>query len=174
VRRAKRLNPKSKAGTGDGGQQQEPFSLYRYHDVFTDSPLILVQAEKTHRAHAIIEQVHADLKHGPLGHLPSASFQANSAWLVLAAIAFNLTRAAGRLASAFHARATTGTIRAQLINTPWQRPVARVRPHASDRQRPHGARAGADTNPYRDGRSFKSALVQRLPAVVGLRGAQGC
>jgi hypothetical protein len=78
----------------------------------------LVQAEKTHRGHAIIEQVHADLKQGPLAHLPSGSFTANSAWLVLAAIAFNLTRASGCLASAFHARATTGTIRAQLINVP--------------------------------------------------------
>jgi hypothetical protein len=39
--------------------------------VFTDSPLPLVQAEKTHRAHAIIEQVHADLRSGPLAHLPS-------------------------------------------------------------------------------------------------------
>ena len=36
----------------------------------------------------------------------------------MAAIAFNLTRAAGCLASAFHARATTGTIRAQLIDVP--------------------------------------------------------
>ncbi len=36
----------------------------------------------------------------------------------MAAMAFNLTRAAGCLASAFHARATTGTIRAQLINVP--------------------------------------------------------
>ena len=120
VRRVKRLNPKNKTGTGtaDRAGQQELFSLYRYHAVFTDSPLILVQAEKTHRGHAIIEQVHADLKNGPLAHLPSGSFQANSAWLVLAAIAFNLTRAAGCLASAFHARATTGTIRAQLISVP--------------------------------------------------------
>lgn len=31
-------------------------------------------------------------------------------------MAFNLTRAAGTLASVFHAKATTGTIRAQLIN----------------------------------------------------------
>ncbi len=116
VRRVKRLNPNKQAG--DASQQQELFSLYRYHAVFTDSPLILVQAEKTHRGHAIIEQVHADLKHGPLAHLPSGSFQANSAWLVLAAIAFNLTRASGCLGSAFHARATTGTIRAQLINVP--------------------------------------------------------
>jgi len=33
-------------------------------------------------------------------------------------MAFNLTRAAGTLASAFHAHATTGTIRAQLITIP--------------------------------------------------------
>jgi hypothetical protein len=36
----------------------------------------------------------------------------------MAAMAFNLTRAAGCLASASHARVTTGTIRAQLINVP--------------------------------------------------------
>ena len=46
----------------------------------------------------------------------SPATAANSAWLVLAAIAFNLTRAAGALASVFHAKATTATIRAQLIN----------------------------------------------------------
>ena len=33
-------------------------------------------------------------------------------------MAFNLTRAAGALASTFHAKATTGTIRAQLITIP--------------------------------------------------------
>jgi hypothetical protein len=67
---------------------------------------------------AIVEQVIADLKNSALGHLPSGKFTANGAWHVLAAIAFNLTRAAGCLASAFHARATTATIRAQLINLP--------------------------------------------------------
>src|SRR5450759_3709261 len=64
-------------------------------------------------------------------HLPSGSFAANSAWLVLAAIAFNLTRAAGCLASAFHAKATTGPIRAQLINIPARlaRSARRLRMH---------------------------------------------
>ncbi len=76
----------------------------------------MLQAEKAHSAHAIVEQVIADLKNGPLAHLPSGSFCANSAWLVCAAMAFNLTRAAGALASVLHAKATTGTIRAQLIN----------------------------------------------------------
>ena len=40
---------------------------------------------------------------------------ANSAWLVCAAMAFNLTRVVGALASAFHAKAVTATIRTQLI-----------------------------------------------------------
>ena len=78
----------------------------------------MLEAEADHRRHAIIEQVIADLKSGPLAHLPSSSFNANGAWLVLAAIAFNLTRAAGCLASTFHARATGATIRRQLISVP--------------------------------------------------------
>ena len=69
---------------------------------------------------AIIEQVHADLKNGPLAHLPSGVFTANSAWLVLAVIAFNLTRAAGILAdhAGRLAKATTATIRRTLIQVP--------------------------------------------------------
>jgi Transposase DDE domain group 1 len=109
VRRVKDVNPNN---------QSELFTAYRYHAVFTNSPAPMLDAEKAHRAHAIVEQVIADLKNGPLAHLPSGQFWANSAWLVCAAIAFNLTRAAGTLASVFHAKATTGTIRAQLINVP--------------------------------------------------------
>jgi len=86
--------------------------------VFTDSPMTLVQAEAQHRGHAIIEQVHADLRAGPLAHLPSGRFAANAAWLTCAAMAFNLTRAAGASASTLHAKATTATIRAQLISVP--------------------------------------------------------
>jgi hypothetical protein len=115
VRRVKRLNPRSTSGPGEQGGL---FAAYRYHAVFTDSTLALVEADSTHRTHAIVEQVIADLKNGPLAHLPSGKFTANAAWLVLAAIAFNLTRAAGCLASRHHAKATTGTIRAQLINVP--------------------------------------------------------
>ncbi|MEQ7129365.1 transposase [Actinopolymorpha sp. B11F2] len=96
--------------------QGELFPLWRHHAVFTDSPLPMLTAEADHRKHAIVEQVIADLKNGPLAHLPSANFMANSAWLVLAAIAFNLTRAVGTLASPLHAKAMTATIRTQLIN----------------------------------------------------------
>jgi len=110
VRRVRRLN------TTPG--QDELVPGYRYHAVFTNTPLPMVQAEHCHRGHAIVEQVIADLKQGPLAHLPSGLFTANGAWLVCAAMAFNLTRAAGCLASTFHAKATTGTIRAQLITIP--------------------------------------------------------
>jgi hypothetical protein len=113
VRRVKRLNPKSlPAG------QDALFATYRHHAVFTDSPMSMLDAEADHRRHAVIEQVNADLKSGALAHLPSGSFAANSAWLVLAAIAFNLTRAAGALASGWHAHATGATIRRQLITVP--------------------------------------------------------
>ncbi len=109
VRRVPDVNP---------ANQNPLFTVYRYHAVFTNSPLPMLEAEKAHRAHAIVEQVIADLKNGPLAHLPSGRFWANSAWVVCAAMAYNLTRSAGVLASAFHAKATTGTIRAQLINVP--------------------------------------------------------
>jgi hypothetical protein len=117
VRRVKRLNPMT---VPEG--QAELFCAWRFHAVFTDTTVGMLEAEKSHRAHAVVEQVHADLKGGPLAHLPSGKFAANAAWLVLAAIAFNLTRASGALAGSLtgvnHARATTATIRARLINVP--------------------------------------------------------
>lgn len=67
---------------------------------------------------SIVEQVIAELKNGPFAHAPSGSFQANSAWLALAALAFNLTRACGTLTGAFHAKATCATIRNHLISVP--------------------------------------------------------
>jgi hypothetical protein len=126
VRRVKRLNPKS-APTGQG----ELFSIWRHHAVFTDSREQMLQAETTHRDHAIVEQTFSDLKAGPLAHMPSGSFTANSAWTVLAAIAFNLTRATATLASKFHAKATTATIRAQLITVPGRiaRSARKIRIH---------------------------------------------
>jgi len=112
VRRVRDANPEHIEADAQG----ELFRVWRHHAVFTDTPLPMLAAEADHRRHAIIEQVIADLKNSALAHLPSGHFAANSAWLVLAAMAFNLTRAAGALASAFHAKATTATLRRQLIS----------------------------------------------------------
>ncbi|KJK56889.1 IS1380 family transposase [Saccharothrix sp. ST-888] len=112
VRRVRRLNAEAAAGQG------ELFTTWRYHALFTDSPFAMPQAELQHRQHAVIEQVIADGKSGPLAHLPSGNFQANNAWPTLWAIAFNLLRAAGCLAGTFQSRATTATLRAHLVNIP--------------------------------------------------------
>lgn len=112
VRRVKRLNPTSASG------QDGLFDTWRHHAVFVTSGFEMLQAEGQHRGHAIVEQVIADAAASALAHLPSGVFTANAAWAVLWALAHNLTRAAGALASMFHARATTATIRAHLINVP--------------------------------------------------------
>jgi len=109
VRRVRDLNKKAAAG------QDELFPVWRHHAVFTDSPFELVQAEGQHRDHAVVEQVFADVTSGPLAHMPSGVFAANAAWLAIAAMAHNLLRAAGALASLPFARARAATIRRDLI-----------------------------------------------------------
>jgi hypothetical protein len=109
VRRVRDQNKKAAAG------QDDLFPVWRYHAVFTDSPFELIQAEGQHRGHAVIEQVFADVTSGPLAHLPSGVFAANAAWLSAAAMAHNLVRAAGALASLPFAKARGATIRRDLI-----------------------------------------------------------
>jgi len=118
VRRIPDLNAERDRAAGQGTL----FDTWRFHAFFTTTdPSLLdtVTADKTHRHHAIIEQVHADLKNSALAHLPSGKFTANAAWLVLAVIAFNLTRAAATMTGEpALAKSTTGTIRRKLIAIP--------------------------------------------------------
>lgn len=116
VRRIQDLRPKKQQGQG------ELFDVWRFHAFFTTleaTDLDTVAADKIHRQHAIIEQVHADLKNSALAHLPSGKIWANAAWLVCAAIAFNLTRAAATLtADPTLVKATSATIRDTIICVP--------------------------------------------------------
>ena len=121
VRRIPDMHAEANKAAGQGTL----FDLWRFHAFFTTVPpegpdgLDTVAADSTHRGHAIIEQVHADLKHSALAHLPSGKFTANAAWLVLAVIAFNLTRTAATLTAATDlAKATTATVRRKLIHVP--------------------------------------------------------
>src|SRR6266498_499154 len=83
-----------------------------------DTGELIAQADITHRRHAIIETVFADLIDGPLAHLPSGLFAANSAWVICAQITHNLLRAAGTLTSPRHAVARGATLRRHIINVP--------------------------------------------------------
>ena len=94
------------------------FPVWRYHPFFTNTDLPTAEADITHRQHAIIETVFADLIDGPLAHLPSGRFGANSAWILCAAIAHNLLRAAGVLAGDQHTRARGSTLRRRIVTVP--------------------------------------------------------
>jgi len=112
VRRIPELNPKEASG------QATLFDTHRFHAFFTTSDLDTVTADKTHRGHAIIEQINADSKDSALAHLPSGIFTANAAWLVLATMAFNLSRAVGTMTGTDLRKATTGTILRKIIQVP--------------------------------------------------------
>ena len=111
------------------------FPVWRYHPFLTNSTLSTVEADITHRRHAIIETVFADLIDGPLAHMPSGRFGANSAWILCAAIAHNILRAAGVLAGGDHAKARGATLRRKIVNVParlsrpQRRPILRLPTH---------------------------------------------
>lgn len=102
----------------DARNRDALFPVWRYHPFFTNTDLPVADADITHRQHAIIETVFADLIDGPLAHIPSSGFGANSAWILCAAIAHNLLRAAGVLAGDRHTRARGSTLRRQIVNVP--------------------------------------------------------
>ena len=108
VRRVRDLNKKAAGG------QDELFPVWRYHPVFTGSPFALAQAEEQHRDTPWSSRCSPA---GPTARLLICpTFAANAAWTACAAITCNLLRAAGSLASRFHARARGATIRAGLID----------------------------------------------------------
>ena len=123
------------------------FPVWRYHPFFTNTDLPVAEADRTHRQHAIIETVFADLIDGPLAHMPSGRFGANSAWVLCAAISHNL-RAAGVLAGDHHSRARGSTLRRQLVNIP-----ARPGPSATPTD-------AAPTHPLALGRTLAHVVAQ--------------
>lgn len=112
VRRVKRLQPLA----CDGSEQGQLFAAYRHHAFITNSTLDLIQADQRHRDHAIVEQVIAELKDGPLAHLPSGKYAANAAWVACAAIAFNIARASAVAAELPKIR--WASLRRKIINIP--------------------------------------------------------
>jgi hypothetical protein len=107
VRRVKTINPKD---------QDELVPGFRYHGFITNTTFTKLEADKTHRHHAIVEQVIAELKGNALAHLPSGRFTANAAWLAFATICFNLMRAVATSSGMVKARWSSVTSR--LIRIP--------------------------------------------------------
>jgi hypothetical protein len=102
----------------DQAKLDELFPVWRHHPFFTNNPEPTADADITHRRHAIIETVFADLIDGPIAHMPSGRFAANSAWAICAAMTHNLLRAAGTLTSDRHAVARGATLRRHIVTVP--------------------------------------------------------
>jgi hypothetical protein len=102
----------------DRAKTAELFPVWRYHPFFTNNTEPTADADITHRRHAIIETVFADIIDGPLSGMPSGRFAANSAWAICAAICHNLLRAAGTLTSHAHAVARGATLRRHIVTVP--------------------------------------------------------
>jgi Transposase DDE domain group 1 len=102
----------------DQARGDELFPVWRHHPFLTNNTEPTADADITHRRHAIIETVFADLIDGPLAHQPSGRFAANGAWAICAAMCHNLLRAAGTLTSARHAVARGATLRRQIVAVP--------------------------------------------------------
>jgi hypothetical protein len=102
----------------DQNKLDELFPVWRYHPFFTNSLEGTAEADITHRRHAVIETVFADLIDGPLAHLPSGRFASNYAWAICAAMTHNLLRAADTLDPTKPAVARGATLRRQVIRVP--------------------------------------------------------
>ncbi|GAA1862716.1 hypothetical protein GCM10009813_24750 [Brevibacterium marinum] len=116
VRRIPELN-EAKRSAG-----QDPlFDLFLYHAFFTTvdkDRFDTVAADQVHRKHAIIEQINAELKNGALVHMPSGVFDANAAWVAIAAITHNLLRAAAGLIGGRMSKVRAHTLRTRIIGIP--------------------------------------------------------
>ena len=93
---------------------------FRYRDIirFIDTTSSVVDADVTHRRHTIIETVFADFIDGPVVHMPSGKFRANSVLVLYAAIARNLLRATDVLAGVCYSRAREAGLRRKIVEIP--------------------------------------------------------
>jgi hypothetical protein len=74
------------------GPQAELFPDWRHFAFITNRTEPLEHVEAEHRQHAVVELTVRDLKDQALAHFPSGTFNANSAWTVIGALAHNLLR----------------------------------------------------------------------------------
>ena len=73
------------------GAQQRLWPDWRHHAFITNTELDTAEADRFHRAHAVVELAIRDLKEGSgLEHVPSGHYGANCAWLACAVLAHNI------------------------------------------------------------------------------------
>jgi hypothetical protein len=100
------------------GPQAELFPDWRYFPFITNRTERLELVEAEHRQHAVVELTIRDLKDQALAHFPSGTFNANSAWTVIASLAHNLLRWTSLIGLPGRTIRTARTIRRRLLQIP--------------------------------------------------------
>lgn len=105
------------------GEQADLFPDWRRHAFVTDigsDELDTKAADAAYRSHARVELAIKDLKAGGLAHSPSASFNANAAWLACAVLAHNIARWTARIGQTHDPNklTVTATITRRLLAVP--------------------------------------------------------
>ncbi len=96
------------------GAQQQLWPDWRHHAFITNTEHDTAEADRFHRAHAVVELAIRDLKEGTgLEHVPSGHYSANCAWLACAALAHNIGHWTTALAGA--SPATNRSRRTRLV-----------------------------------------------------------
>lgn len=100
--------------------QQTLWPDWRHHAFLTDLTGDVVDVDRFHREHAVVELAIRDLKAGAgLEHLPSGVFSANSAWFQIAILAHNIIRWTAHLGGHHTDRLIVArTIRTRLLALP--------------------------------------------------------
>jgi hypothetical protein len=100
------------------GAQAELWPDWRHFPFLTNRKDSLELVESEHRQHAVVELTIRDLKDQALQHFPSGSFNANSAWTVIACLAHNLQRWASLIGLPGETVRAARTIRRRLLQIP--------------------------------------------------------
>ena len=100
--------------------QQKLWPDWRHHAFLTDLDGDVIDIDRFHREHAVVELAIKDLKAGAgLEHLPSGRFSANSAWFQIAILAHNMVRWTAHLGGHHTDRLIVArTIRTRLLALP--------------------------------------------------------
>ena len=119
VRRVQRLNKATIAAADNGGYTQDQlFTLWRHHGFVTNSTLTTVAADGDPPRPRHHRTGHRGAEGRPARARPVGEVHRERRLAGLAALAFNLLRAAGCAASARHAKARWTTLRTHLITIP--------------------------------------------------------
>ncbi len=94
---------------------------WRHHAFLTNLEGDVLDVDRTHRAHAVVELAIRDLKHDAgMIHMPSGIFQANAAWALACTLAHNLVRWTQLLAATSDTDVlrTASTFRRRMLQLP--------------------------------------------------------